>query len=79
MKEKTVSVSKFKSECLSLLRNMQQTGEPLLITKHGKPLARVTPPSEQTQRKLGTLKDKIEILDDIISPAGSEEDWEVLR
>ncbi|MQA73889.1 MAG: type II toxin-antitoxin system prevent-host-death family antitoxin [Solirubrobacterales bacterium] len=49
MTEKTISASKFKAECLGLLDTVAQTGRELVITKRGKPVARVVavddPPS----------------------------------
>ncbi len=41
MKETTISASRFKAECLALLDDVGRTGVPLLVTKHGKPVARV--------------------------------------
>ena len=40
---KCVAVSEFKSHCLSLLEDVARTGEPLLVTKRARPLARITP------------------------------------
>lgn len=79
MDEERVSVSKFKAECLGLLRQVNETGKPLLVTKRGKPLARIEPPEEAAPRRLGTLKGKVRILGDIMSPASDTEDWEVLK
>lgn len=49
MTEETISASKFKAECLGLLDTVAQTGRELVITKRGKPVARVVavddPPS----------------------------------
>jgi antitoxin (DNA-binding transcriptional repressor) of toxin-antitoxin stability system len=54
---------------------------PLLVTRHGKPVAEVVPPSTVVDRAawIGSMKDSIEILGDIISPANDEDEWEVMR
>lgn len=41
MTEMTISASRFKAECLALLDHVGRTGVPLVVTKHGKPVARV--------------------------------------
>jgi prevent-host-death family protein len=40
---KTFKVTEFKAKCLALLRDAQETGEPITITLHGKNLAIVKP------------------------------------
>jgi len=77
----TIAISKFKATCLSLLDRVQKTGEPLLITKRGKPVAQVLPPPppEQPQEsRFGCMAGTFEILGDIVEPLG-EEDWEVYQ
>jgi prevent-host-death family protein len=76
-----VSISKFKAKCLALLEQVRKTKKPLRITRHGKPVAEVVPPSSVVDRAawIGSMKGKMEILGDIISPASDEDEWEVLR
>ncbi len=76
----TISVSKFKATCLALLERIHRTGEPVLVTKKGKPLALVTPPAPEAQKEdvYGCMRDATFIQGDIISPL-PEEAWEVLR
>lgn len=38
---RTITASQFKARCLRLLDEVDETNEPLVITKHGKPVARV--------------------------------------
>ena len=40
----TISISKFKATCLALLERVRQTGEPIIVTKRGVPIAQVVPP-----------------------------------
>jgi prevent-host-death family protein len=76
-----VSISEFKAKCLALLEQVNKTKKPLRITRHGKPVAEVIPPAPIVDRAawIGSMKDSMEILGDIISPANDEDEWEVLR
>jgi prevent-host-death family protein len=76
-----VSISEFKAKCLALLDQVNKTKKPLRITRHGKPVAEVVPPSSVLDRSawIGSMKGRMEILGDIISPASDEDEWEALR
>lgn len=75
-----VTISKFKATCLRLLDNVKKTGQPLLVTRKGEPIALVTPPPPpKSQAWLGSMKDTVKITGDIISPALDEKHWEVLQ
>ena len=41
MSNRTISASRFKAECLGLLDEVAETGQELVITKRGRPVARV--------------------------------------
>jgi prevent-host-death family protein len=78
---KEVAISEFKAKCLSLLEQVQKTKKPILVTRFGKPIAEVIPASPKAGAGdwIGSMKGTFEILGDIVSPAGDEQDWEVLR
>ena len=77
---KEVAISEFKAKCLALVAQVEKTKHPIRITRFGKPVAEVIPPSAQAPENwIGSIKDKIEILGDIVSPANDEGDWEALR
>jgi len=77
---KQIAISEFKAKCLSLLDEVQKTKQPILVTRRGKPVAEVSAPKpKQNPDWMGSMKDRIEILGDIVSPAGDPDDWEVLR
>jgi prevent-host-death family protein len=77
---KSVAVSEFKAQCLALLEDVARTGEPLLVTKRGKPLARVTGAAEATVKyPQDTLAGTVTELADIIQPAAPRERWTALR
>jgi prevent-host-death family protein len=75
-----VSISEFKARCLALLEQVNKTKKPLRVTRHGKPIAEVVPPTTVADRTalMGSMRGKIEILGDIVSPAADEDEWEVL-
>ena len=76
-----VAISEFKAKCLALLEQVSKTRKPIRVTRFGKPIADVTPPALIQGRAawIGSMKDSIEILGDIISPADDESEWEALR
>ncbi len=77
---KEVAISEFKAKCLAILDEVQKTKQPLLITRRGKAIAEVSPPSPTNDRSwIGSMKGRMEILGDIVSPASDPDDWEVLR
>jgi prevent-host-death family protein len=61
----TIGAAKFKEQCLSLLDNLSPEG--IVITKHGKPVARVLPYPQRPERMIGALRDKIAVRGDIFS------------
>ena len=77
---KQIAISEFKAKCLSLLEQVQKTKTPIRITLFGKPVAEVVPISPAGPRDwMGSMKNRIEILGDIVSPVSEESDWEALR
>ncbi len=77
----TISISKFKAQCLGLLERVRKTGEPLLVTRRGHPVAQVVPPppaARSSRSSYGCMRGTIEIVGDIVEPLAAE-DWEVLR
>jgi len=76
-----IAISEFKAKCLALLQQVSKTKRPIRVTRFGKPIAEVIPPSFIQERAawIGSLKDSMEIVGDIISPANEENEWEALR
>ena len=62
---KTIGAAKFKEQCLALLDELDPEG--LVVTKHGKPVARVVPYDREHASLIGALKGEIEICGDIFS------------
>ena len=76
-----IAISKFKATCLAVLERVRKTHKPVRITKFGRPIAEVVPPSAPTKRRgwLGAMKGTAQINGDIVEPANDEKDWEVLN
>ena len=62
---KTIGAAKFKEQCLALLDELDPDG--LVVTKHGKPVARVVPYDREHASLIGALQGEIEICGDIFS------------
>ncbi len=60
---KTIKISEFKERCLSLLEKLGPEG--LVITKHGKPLAKVVPFGRSSAELIGSLRGKLKVKGDI--------------
>ena len=51
-----IAISKFKATCLAVLEKVKKTGQPVLVTRFGQPIAQIIPPVATSHvRKLGTL------------------------
>lgn len=76
-----IAISEFKAKCLAVLERVRATKKPIRITRFGKPVAEVVPPTSVEDRSswIGSMKDSMRITGDIVSPAIDEADWEVLR
>ncbi len=75
---KTVSVTEFKAHCLEFLNQVDKTGQPLLLTKRGRPTAMVSPPPPPKTKRWepGQFADKMKLVGDVVAPY--DEDWEAL-
>jgi prevent-host-death family protein len=76
---KTMPAGQFKARCLKIMENVRSTREPVVITKRGRPVAKLVPADEEPDDVFGCMKGEVEIVGDIVSPAVPLEDWEILR
>ncbi len=75
-----IAISEFKAKCLALVEEVEKTKKPIRITRFGKAVVDVVPIAPVPSNDwMGSMKDSIQILGDIVSPANQESDWEVLR
>ena len=76
---KTMLVSEFKAKCIAVLKDVQRTREPMLITLRGRPLATVQPVEPRGKgKRLGGLKGRMSIRRDLVR-ADTTRDWDMLR
>jgi prevent-host-death family protein len=76
---KQMPAGKFKARCLSVMDDVNATGEPVIITKRGTPVAKVVPVSSKKQDLFGFMAGELKIVGDIESPVVPLEEWEVMR
>ena len=62
---KKINASKFKEQSLAILDSLDPEG--IIITKHGKPVAKLLPIQEQSANLIGSLKGKVRVKGDIMS------------
>ena len=62
---KTVAAAEFKAQCLTLMDDVHSTRRPLVITKRGKPVAKLVPVDEPKDDFIGRLKGVFEVASDL--------------
>lgn len=73
-----MGAGEFKARCLSVLDEVAETRTEVVVTKRGKPVARVVPVDDVAAPELfGALAGRIRIVGDVISPV--EDDWDADR
>ena len=71
---KTISAAEFKARCLTLMDDVSSTRETIMITKRGKPVAKLVPAGKGQQEFIGRLKGVIQIVGEL--DADPPEAWE---
>ncbi|HXZ12453.1 MAG TPA: type II toxin-antitoxin system Phd/YefM family antitoxin [Candidatus Sulfotelmatobacter sp.] len=72
---KKMAAGSFKAKCLAVMDEVQATRETVVITKHGKPVAKLVPAGSETDDIYNFLAGKGSIVGDVISPAISAGEW----
>ena len=72
---KKMAAGSFKVHCLAVMDEVQSKRETVLITKRGKPVAKLVPADRETDDIFGFLIGKGTIKCDVVSPAFRLEDW----
>ena len=72
---KKMAAGAFKVHCLAVMDEVQSKRQSVLITKRGKPVAKLVPVEQEKDDIFGFYKGKIKINGDVISPAFSPEEW----
>jgi len=73
---RTMKASELQTKCLAVMDTVARTGDSVILTKRGKPVAKICPITQPQPSVFGFMKGRIEILGDIISPIDVEWDAE---
>ncbi len=76
---KQMRASVFKARCLSVMDDVQATGEPVVVTKRGKPVVKVVPAEPEKNDILGFMAGEFEIVGDIESPVVPPSHWKIMK
>ena len=71
-----MQISTFKATCLAVLERVGKTGQPVLVTRYGRPVAQIVPPPSGDW--LGAMAGTGQIFGDLTAPALDPEEWEAL-
>ncbi|MEP6495664.1 MAG: type II toxin-antitoxin system Phd/YefM family antitoxin [bacterium] len=76
----TITISHFKATCLAVLETVRATGQPILVTRRGQPMAEIVPasPAKTGSSWIGSLRGTVRARGDIVAPAAAEDDWDAL-
>ncbi len=72
---KKIAAGYFKTNCLAIMDEVQAKHESVVITKRGKPVAKLVPLEPQGDDIFGFFVGKGRILGDVVSPALTPEEW----
>jgi len=74
---KQMPAGAFKAHCLAVMKRVQATGEPVVVTKRGAPVVKVVPVESTQSDIFGFMEGRVKIVGDIESPIPAE--WEVTK
>jgi prevent-host-death family protein len=73
---KTMPAGQFKTHCLAVIDEVNAKHEAVIITKHGKPMAKLVPIPQEKDSIFGFMQGRGKIVGDIIEPVFPPEDWD---
>jgi prevent-host-death family protein len=76
---KRMAAGTFKARCLRVIKEVQATGEPVVITKRGAPIAQVAPIASGKGDVFGFMAGEFKIVGDIESPVVRLKQWEITK
>jgi prevent-host-death family protein len=76
---KQMRASAFKARCLRVMDDVQATGEPVIVTKRGKPVVKVVPVKQESDDIFGFMKGEFKIVGDIESPVVPLKQWKITQ
>ncbi len=76
---KTVSAGRFKARCLTILDEVKRRREPVVITRKGRPVAKLLPVDDRVHQVCGCLAGDLEIVGDCAASVVSPSAWQGSR
>jgi prevent-host-death family protein len=73
---KQIPAGEFKAQCLAIMDQVSKSGEPVIVTKHGKPVVKLVPAENRADDIFNYMAGKVKIVGDIVGPVTPLEDWE---
>lgn len=74
---KKMGAAQFKAKCLAVMDSVSKTREAVVITKRGRPIAKLVPMEDEPREFLGSLEGIVKIVGDIESPVDPPSAWNV--
>ena len=68
-----IPAGEFKAKCLQIMDEVKATHRPVMITKYGKPVAKIVPADEEIPDSFGALQGSVRYHGDIVAP--DHESW----
>ena len=76
---KQMRTTEFKARCLSVIDDVHKTGEPVIVTKRGKPFGKIVPIGPGKDDIFGSMADEFKIVGDIESPVVPLSAWKIMK
>ena len=76
---KTIPAGAFKTNCLAIMDEVQVKRETVVVTKHGRPVAKLVPVNSGADEIFGFFSGRGCVTGDVVSPALSPKEWGNLR
>lgn len=76
---KKIHASTFKARCLAVMKKVQATGEPVIVTKRGAPLVKVVPVEAAKTDLFGFMVNDFEIVGEVEAPVLPPSAWKITR
>ena len=76
---KTIAAGVFKTNCLAIMEEVKSKRETVLITKHGRPVAKLVPVNTDVDEIFGFFEGRGSVTGNVVSPALSPKEWGNLR
>jgi prevent-host-death family protein len=73
--DRIIAAGEFKAKCLHLLDEVAAQRAPLVITKRGKPVAKLVPIDDEPVSLFGRMAGTVRILGDIVNSPLDESEW----